>query len=175
LARRDVKEAAVPQYQTMNINQAVMAAVAVVAACIAAPASATTLSRSVDVAASPDTVWAAVGGFCAIGEWHPAIASCREDGKTPSTRTLITKDGAKFVELRTGRSARQYAYTFLSSPVPVSHYLSTFRVTGKGDGGSTITWSSVYTPDAGKAEAAEAALTGIYESGLAAIKAKLSH
>ncbi len=166
-----------PQYQPMSINQAVMAAVAVVVASIAAPASAITLSRSVDVTASPDKVWAAVGGFCAIADWHPAIRSCREDGKTPSTRTLVTKDGATFVELRTGQNEakRRYAYTFLSSPVPVNQYLSTFQVTGKGDGGSTITWSSVYTPVPGKAEAAQAALSGIYESGLAAIKVKLSH
>ena len=166
-----------PHTQTLTLNRAVLAAFALVAASIAAPASATTLSRSVDVLGSPDAVWAAIGGFCAIGEWHPAIGSCREDGKTPTTRTLVTKDGAKFVELRTGHSdeKRQYAYTFVSSPVPVSQYLSTFRVTGKATGGSTIIWSSVYTPVPGKAEAAQAALTGIYESGLAAIKAKLTH
>ena len=166
-----------PQIQTLKINQAVLAAVAVMAASLAGPASAATLSRSVDVAGSPDAVWAAVGGFCAIGEWHPAIGSCMTDGKTPATRTLITKDGAKFVELQTARNdgAHSYSYSFTLAPVPVTNYVSTFSVAAKGPGVSTVTWSGTFTPNAGKAAEASGALTGIYESGLAAIRASLSN
>lgn len=139
----------------------------------AQPAAAASLSQSVSVHASPAAVWAVVGPFCAIAQWHPAIGSCTDDGRQPSTRTLVTKDGkATFVERQTARSERQrsYSYTFSSAPVPVTRYSSTLRVVGKPDGTSTVTWSGVYTPDTGKAQEADAALSGIYRSGLDAIK-----
>jgi len=135
------------------------------------------LSRSVEVKGSPAEVWSVIGPFCAIGAWHPAIGSCAEDGKSPSTRTLVTKDGkATFVELQTARSdaGHSYSYTFTSAPVPVTHYSSTLKVVAKGKDTSTVTWSGAYIPDAGKAKDAKDALAGIYESGLDAIKSKLA-
>lgn len=140
-----------------------------------APSAAASLSQSVSVRAPPTEVWAAIGPFCAIAQWHPAIGSCADDGLRPSTRTLVTKDGkATFVELQTARNERQrfYSYTFKSAPVPVTRYSSTIRVVGRPDGTSTVTWSGVYTPDAGKAQEADAALSGIYRSGLDAIKGR---
>ncbi len=141
----------------------------------ASQASAATLTRSVDVKGSPAAVWAAIGSYCAIATWHPAIGSCMTDGRTPVTRTLLTRDGAKFVELQTARNdaAHSYSYSFTSAPVPVTDYVSTFSVVAKGPGVSTVTWTGTYTPNAGKAADASGALTGIYESGLAAIRGKL--
>src|SRR4051794_31739541 len=143
---------------------------------MAGPASAeapASLTRSVVVQASPSAVWAAVGPFCAIGQWHPAIGSCALDGKAKPTRTLLTRDGAaKFVELQVARNeaARSYSYSFTSAPVPVTHYVSTFSVKPSGKGASVVTWHGEYTPNDGQSAAASAALTGIYESGLAAIQ-----
>ncbi len=107
-------------------------------------AFAATISRSVDVKASVSAVWSLIGPFCAIKDWLPPVGQCIEDGKTPSTRILVTKDGkAAFVETQTRRSDAEhsYSYTFLSSPLPVSNYKSTIKVTAKDDGSSTITWS----------------------------------
>lgn len=142
----------------------------------AAASPGASLSRSIDVKGTPRTVWGIIGGYCAIGEWHPAIGSCTEDGRSPPTRTLHTKDGATFVELQTGRSDRtfRYSYTFTSSPVPVTHYVSTFKVVAKTRNTSTVIWTGVYLPDPGKEKAARDALNGIYESGLTAIRAKLA-
>jgi Polyketide cyclase / dehydrase and lipid transport len=141
-----------------------------------APASAATISRSADVKASASAVWSLIGPFCAIKDWLPPVGQCIEDGKAPPTRILVTKDGkAAFVETQTARSEAEhsYSYTFLSSPLPVSGYISTIKVTAKGDGSSTITWSGSYTPDHGKEKAASEALNGVYEAGLAEIQAKL--
>jgi uncharacterized protein YndB with AHSA1/START domain len=151
-----------------------LSAIAVLAAVAAPPATAASLTRSVVVAAPPAEVWARVGPFCAIAQWHPAIGSCADDRATPPTRTLVTRDGAAtFVERQTARSepGRYYSYAFTQAPVPVTHYVSTIRVMGKGDGTSIVTWSSTFTPDPGKAAEANDALSGIYETGLAAIKA----
>ena len=141
-----------------------------------APAFAATISRSADVKAAASTVWSVIGPFCAIKNWLPPVGECIEDGKAPPTRILVTKDGtAAFVETQTARNDAEhsYSYAFLSSPLPVSNYTSTIKVTAKGDGTSTVTWSGSYTPDQGKEKAASEALNGVYEAGLAEIKAKL--
>jgi hypothetical protein len=117
-----------------------------------------------------------IGPFCAIKDWHPAIGTCTEDGNSPQTRTLVTRDGkARFVETQTARSDAEhlYSYIFKSSPLPVTDYVSTFKVTAKSQDISTITWSGTYTPERGKEDDASDALRGIYESGLEAIKTKL--
>jgi len=143
----------------------------------ASPASAASLSRSIDVNGTPADVWSMIGPFCAIKNWHPAIATCTEDGTTPPVRTLVTKDGkTTFVEMQTARSDTKfiYSYNFVSSPIPVRHYAAQIEVAAKSAGVSTITWSGAYMPDPGKEKDAYATLSGIYESGLAAIKAKLA-
>ena len=144
----------------------------------AAPASADSLSRSVDVNGTPDAVWSMIGPFCAIKDWLPPVGTCTVDSATPPTRTLVTKDGkATFVELQTARDDAKhlYSYTFVSSPLPVTHYTSTITVTAKSEGVSTVTWSGAYTPDPGKEKDASDTLRGIYKSGLDTIKTKLAN
>jgi Polyketide cyclase / dehydrase and lipid transport len=141
---------------------------------VASPAAAASVSRSVDVSGTPASVWAQIGSFCAIKDWHPAIGSCTFDN---NTRTLVTRDGkATFVEPRTAGSDAEhfYSYTFRSSPVPVTQYASTFKVVASGEGTSTVTWSGTFTPAPGKEKDANDALAGIYETGLASIKTMLA-
>ena len=141
----------------------------------AMPASAATLTRSIEVNGAPSAVWSVIGAFCAIKDWLPPVGMCIEDGKSPPTRTLVTKDGkAAFVETQIARDEKgySYSYAFVSSPLPVTNYKSTIKVTARGDGVSVVTWTGAYTPDAGKEKDAMDALNGVYESGLAAIQAK---
>jgi uncharacterized protein YndB with AHSA1/START domain len=143
----------------------------------ASAASAASISRSMEVNGPPAAVWSVIGAFCAIKNWLPPVGMCIEDGKTPPTRTLVTKDGkASFVEKQTARSDadHSYSYAFVSSPLPVTNYASTIKVTAKGENVSVITWTGTYTPDAGKEKDASEALNGVYESGLASIKAKFT-
>ena len=143
----------------------------------ASAAPAVSLARSIDVDASPAVVWTQIGAFCAIKNWHPMIATCTEDGKVPSTRTLVGKDGkTTFVETQVERSDAQwlYSYNFVSSPIPAANYRATIRVVPHGNGGSTVIWSGSYIPASGKEKEVEGALAGIYESGLNAIRAKFA-
>ena len=140
-------------------------------------ASAANLSRSTEVNGTPEAVWSVIGAFCAIKDWLPPVGSCIEDGKTPPVRTLVTRDGkAAFVEKQTARSdaGHSYSYAFLSSPLPVTNYSSTIKVTAKGEGTSVVTWTGTYTPDSGKEKDASEALNGVYEAGLSAIKARFA-
>jgi hypothetical protein len=141
------------------------------------PAVAAELTRTIDVAADPATVWSLIGPFCAIKDWHPVVGSCTEDGLAPPVRTLVTKDGkATFVEMQVARDDARYTYSydFVSSPFPVSRYVGTISVVAHGYGTSTIVWHGVYTPLPGKDAEAEAAFASVYEPGLAAIKARFS-
>lgn len=138
-------------------------------------ASADTVSHSVVVPSSPAEVWSMIGPFCAIKNWLPPVGTCKEDGGTPPTRTLVTKDGtATFVERQIARNDSQYTYSyaFVSSPLPLSDYTSTIKVTANGKGQSTVTWNGRYTPDAGKQADAKAALDDIYTAGLDMIKSQ---
>jgi hypothetical protein len=141
------------------------------------PACAASFSRSVDVEGAPAAVWSMIGPFCAVKDWLPPVGTCTEDGRAPPTRTLVTRDGkATFVEMQTARSDTRhfYSYTFVSSPLPVTHYTSTLEVEAKGNGASTVTWRATYVPDPGKEKDAKDALAGIYGAGLGAIKARLA-
>ena len=151
------------------------------AAPAAAPAEATgeatapTLSRSVSVNADAATVWALIGPFCSLGDWHPVVGSCTigDDGN----RTIVTADGsATFIERETTRddAAHTYSYAIVSSPLPVADYVATISVTETAPGASTITWSSHYTTPEGMDAVAAEALTGIYEAGFAGISARLA-
>ncbi len=129
-------------------------------------ASAASIDKSIDVKAPADKVWAMIGPFCSIKDWHPAIGQCTEES---GVRTLTTKDGkAQFVEKQTASDPKtmMYSYEIEKSPLPISDYKSTLKVTPKGDGMSTVEWSSTYTPASGKEQDAETALTGIYQGGL---------
>ena len=152
------------------------AAFGATALCLGAfSAAAADLSRNIEVNATPATVWSAIGAFCAIKDWLPPVGTCIEDGKSPPTRTLVTKDGkASFVETQTARNEKEYSYSyaFLSSPLPVTNYKSTIKVTAKGDGVSVVTWTGTYTPDSGREKDAMDALSGVYEAGLAGIQAR---
>src|SRR5262245_51764624 len=71
----------------------------------ASSATASSITRRIDVPATPAAVWSLIGPFCSIADWHPAVGSCVTDGKNPPTRTLVTKDGkVTFVEPEIGRS-----------------------------------------------------------------------
>jgi hypothetical protein len=134
------------------------------------------ISQTMDVNGSPAAVWSAIGGFCDIKAWLPPVGTCTQDGKTPPTRTLVTKDGsATFVELQTARNDAKhfYSYTFVSSPLPLDRYNATISVVAKSSNVSTVTWQATYTPMQGKEKEAYSTLLGIYTAGLGGIKAKL--
>lgn len=129
-------------------------------------ASAASVDKSIDVKAPASKVWAMIGPFCSIKDWHPAIGECTGSG---GMRTLVTKDGkAKFVEKQTASDDKtmMYSYEIESSPLPVTGYKSTLKVTPKGDNESTVEWSSTFTPASGKEQDAETAIGGIYQAGL---------
>ena len=93
----------------------------IAAVCLAAaatPAAALEVVKAATVAAPPEKVWAIIGNFCGISDWHPAVTQCETgviDGR--STRTLTLKDGGVLTEAELSRSDERmgYAYTILDA------------------------------------------------------------
>jgi hypothetical protein len=118
--------------------------------------------------ASPEQVWALIGGFDALPEWHPAVKSSAVElgGRI---RRLRLADGAMLLErlLSFSEAERSYGYSIEQGPLPVSGYRSLLRVHEEpGAGGSRVEWSGEFSP-AGASEAEVVAIIrGIYRAGL---------
>lgn len=133
----------------------------------------TTVTVSADMPAPAGEVWSAASpDFCGIAGFHPAITACRLSSDR-SVRTLVLQDGAKIVEKQTAwdDASRSYSYEITESPLPVKDYSATFSVAEAGDE-SKVTWTAQFEP-IGDEAAAKEVITGIFQSGLDALKAKL--
>lgn len=128
------------------------------------------------MAAAPDAAWKAIGDFCGIANWHPAVAKCELSEKDGAMMSLLTlKDGAKILEKQVSFDGKVMAYTYAiveAGPLPVANYQSTLAVTPDGSG-STLTWSGKF--DAKGADDAKAgeAIGGVYQGGLDSLAGKL--
>ena len=131
-------------------------------------------SRSVTTSAAPDAVWAAIGDFCGIENWHPAVAECalsEHDGTRRRTLT-VANDGGTIVEDLVAWDDENMTYTYKiieAGPLPVANYESTIKVSPDG-AGSRIDWVGTFdAKDLSEDEAVGAVGSHIYEPGLAAI------
>ncbi|MER0237493.1 SRPBCC family protein [Fulvimarina sp. MAC8] len=142
---------------------------------LATPALALDVSKETDVNAAPSKVWSTVGDFCAIADWHPAVASCEESEAEGATRrTLSLEGGGSIVEELVSRDdeAMTYTYRIVESPLPVADYESTISVSGEGET-STLSWQGTFDAAEGASdEDATGAVSGIYDAGLASISEK---
>ena len=120
------------------------------------------------VNATPDSVWKTIGDPSAISSWHPAIASSPVDG---DVRLCTLADGAQIHEkiLDVDADGRSYTYTITESPLPLTDYKSTIRVSEEGSG-SVVEWSTDFEPAGAPAEEVVGLLTGVYQAGLAALR-----
>ncbi|MFE9046043.1 SRPBCC family protein [Streptomyces sp. NPDC007818] len=141
-----------------------------------------TLVRSLVVPADPDTVWALVGGFDGLGDWHPHVPPATvEDGadpELPGAVRVFTLDGAVVARerlLARDPAARSYRYTLLEPlALPVEEYVATLAVTGHPDG-AELRWTASYrAPDALVPKVEAAFGDGVYATGLDAVRQRLS-
>lgn len=144
---------------------------------------------SIDIAAPADKVWARIANFHDMS-WHPAVA--RTDGaaanEVGAERVLVLKgEGEPSIgEQLTRYSAERMSYSYKISKgdvavLPVSNYVSHLTVTADGDKGSKVEWRGAFyrgfpnndpPPELNDA-AAIAAVTGVYQAGLDALKREL--
>lgn len=134
--------------------------------------------QAVDIAATPDKVWAIMGNFDALSAWHPVVASSTADkGNTiGSVRSLTLKaDGNPgFTEKLIKYSAAKYTYTYDITPtqkvLPVVNYRATITLK-KTATGTKVTWrASFHAAPGAENQAAIDAITGVFRGGLDNLK-----
>jgi hypothetical protein len=132
----------------------------------------TTVKESVSLNASATDIWSVIGDFDRLDTWHPAVAGSEAASSGGSSiRHLILGDGSKIVERldESDDKARSYTYTILDAgPLPVRNYQSTLEVSGDTSV-SIVTWSSEFEPHATPEADAQAAISGVYKAGFAAL------
>lgn len=143
----------------------------------------------VEIAAPADKVWARIGNFHDMS-WHPAVASTSGNGGSTAdaTRVLVLKgEGKPTIEealKKHDAEGMSYAYKITKVDVavlPVSNYASTLAVETSGAGKSRVVWKGAFyrgfpsndPPPELNDEAAIKAVSGVYRSGLDALKAEI--
>ncbi len=141
---------------------------------IASPALALDAEKSATVSANPEKAWEAVGDFCAIADWHPAVESCAlSEAESAARRTLALAGGGTIVEELISRDDTNTTYTYkiVESPLPIANYESTISVAAV-DGGARVTWVGTFDASGVSDEEAQAIIEGIYDAGLQGIVQK---
>ncbi len=130
------------------------------------------VTKSLDINAGIDAVWNKVGDFCAIQDWHPAVAKCEAyDDHGTRYRTLTLADGGVISEKYAGTEGTSYTYFIKKSPLPVKTCKATFKAEG-GTDKTTITWTARFKAKEVTEEEAKAAVAGIFDAGLTSISEK---
>jgi hypothetical protein len=131
---------------------------------------------SKDTPAPAAEAWGAIGDFCGISAWHPAVEKCELSQKDGATlRTLHLKGGGTVLEqlVEQNDKTMTQTYTILDGVLPVANYKSTLRVVPKGNG-AAYDWSGSF--DAKGAPDADAVKTinGVYAAGIDSLVGKAS-
>lgn len=129
------------------------------------------VTMSTELAADPNELWKAIGGFARIADWHPAIERADiegEEGKKGTIRRLRLVGGGEIVERleEISPTERVYRYTIEQGPLPVGSYEAEIRVKDNGDGTSTVEWSSSFEAKGVSDREAVEIIQGIYKAGL---------
>lgn len=131
------------------------------------------------IAAPSGRVWERVRDFNALPRWHPAIRESRIENGEPSDKIGCVRDfrlqnGDRIREKLLGLSDYDLfcTYSILESPMPLTDYIATLRLTPVTDGDQTFAeWSAEFDC---ALEAADELVTGIgqgvFQAGFDALK-----
>ena len=129
--------------------------------------------------ASAARVWARVRDFNGLSNWHPAIAESRIENSEPADkvgciRNFSLRNGDRLREQLLGLSDFDMfcTYSILDSPMPLTNYVATLRLTPITDQDRTfIEWSADFdcAPDQ-EAELLSNIGGGVFQGGFDALK-----
>jgi len=126
---------------------------------------------SVELAASPDKVWALIGDFGAA--WQPLIADINTVGTgVGQIRTIETVDGKRIIERLEAidNSARSYRYAMLGG-IQATDYTGTLSVAPKGTG-SLVQWQVQYWADGQPDIVIKTVVTTLLRTSLESLKTR---
>jgi hypothetical protein len=140
------------------------------------------VTEQVVIEAPAATVWGRIRNFDALKDWHPAVARSPADkgNEEGSVRQLELKGGGALTETLEAYDDAKMRYSYRAKnggALPVTNYTSTISVKADGDK-SIVEWRGAFyrgypnndPPPDQNDEAAVAAVTGVYQAGLANLK-----
>jgi len=128
------------------------------------------LRRMVFLAADRDRVWAEIGGFDRIADWHPLIESVElTEIEGERYRHLRTTEGELFFERLIETGPHHVTYQVTEGPLPVSDYRATLSCVAE-PGGCHVFWSAFFVPADGQDHVADEIVAAFYEIGLEALR-----
>jgi Polyketide cyclase / dehydrase and lipid transport len=128
---------------------------------------------------SADTVWSRIRNFNGLPQWHPMIVDSRIENNEPSDRVgcirhFHTRDGGMIRERLLALSDYDYTciYEILESPLGVSNYVATLKLTPVTDGAKCFAeWSAEFDcAQEREHELSETIGQGVFQSGFDALK-----
>ena len=132
------------------------------------------VSSTTELPVSAKTVWAVIGNFNALPDWHPAVEKSelkKQDGGTLRKLSLVGGGTIEEKLERIDEKERRYTYSIVSGPLPVSNYTATLKVReADGGRGCSVEWSSEFEAKGAPEGDAVAAISGIYEAGFENLK-----
>ena len=131
------------------------------------------VARTARINASAADVWEIVRDFNGVAEWiGPVVESTMEGEGVGAVRTVILEGGAEVQERLEALDDhdKSLTYSIVASPLPISDYLSTIKVSAASDSECDVDWSSTF--DVGAAAEAEmtALVAGVYQAGFDGLK-----
>lgn len=124
------------------------------------------LQRIIRLPRSAQEVWAEIGGFGRVADWHPWVERVElvEIDGLPH-RHLFMADGELFLERLIEEAPLYHTYSTVEGPLPVDDHRATLSCVPEPEG-CRVFWSAYYVPtDA----AADDMVLGFYEAGLGAL------
>ena len=131
------------------------------------------------IKAPADTVWAKVRDFNGLPSWHPRIRESRSEEAQPADRVgcirnFFLQNGDNLREQLLGLSDFDMfcTYALLQSPMAVTDYVATLRLTPVTDGPRTfIEWSAEFSCEPGNEDAlTDAIAQNVFRTGFDALK-----
>ncbi len=131
------------------------------------------------ISASTERVWERIRDFNGLPRWHPLIRESRIENGEPADKVGCVRDfrlqnGDRIREKLLGLSDYDLfcTYSILESPMPLTDYVATIRLTPITDGGhSFIEWSAEFECAVDDAEDLVNGIgTDVFQAGFDALK-----
>ena len=128
-------------------------------------------------------VWEKIRDFNALPRWHPRIRESRiENGEPPDkigcVRDFRLQNGDRLREKLLGLSDYDmfYTYSILESPMPLTDYMATLRLTPISDGNRTfIEWTAEFDCAAAvTVELVDGIGNNVFQAGFDALKRQIA-
>jgi hypothetical protein len=130
-----------------------------------------TVTKTLDLPASADDVWAVVGDFNGLARWNAGVArsDLSHEGKR---RTLTLKAGGTVVEdlLEYDWAGRRCTYRIVESAVPAEQHKATISVVDRGPGRCTVHWTCEFYPKGADLETVTGIFSAIFDRGLSQLE-----